>query len=395
MTTTLTAILNSSQEIGTGSTETATGVATLSLNTAGTALTYSVTISAGIDFGELIDGTPRTADPQDDAILMHIHAGARGANGGVVFDILPLAMTDDADDLQIVENPNGSVTISGVWETTDSDPLPGSMVTALQAGTGPNDVPFYFNVHTAQFGGGAIRGQLVTRASENADTVSGTAAADVIDGFGGNDTLTGGAGADVLRGGAGADALNGGADTDTASYFTSGTGMQVSLASGLGIGGEAQGDTLTGIENVSGSQGSDSLYGNAAVNLLQGWNGNDILVGRAGKDTLTGGAGADRFLYAATAESVVGVNADRITDFSPAQGDRIDLSGIDANAAVAGNQAFSFIGSGLYTGVAGRLRFAVAGGVTTVAGDVNGDGVSDFHIQLTGAIGLVAGDFVL
>jgi Ca2+-binding RTX toxin-like protein len=129
--------------------------------------------------------------------------------------------------------------------------------------------------------------------------------------------------------------------------------------------------------------------------VLQGWNGNDVLTGADGKDTLTGGAGADRFAYGSAAESTVGANADRITDFSHAQGDKIDLSAIDASSVLAGNQAFSFIGTALYTGVAGQLRYAVAGGVTTIAGDINGDGTSDFHIQLTGAIGLVAGDFTL
>ena len=108
-----------------------------------------------------------------------------------------------------------------------------------------------------------------------------------------------------------------------------------------------------------------------------------------------GGLGADRFVYGNAAQSVVGANADRIVDFSHAQGDRIDLSVIDASTSAAGNQAFSLIGSGLYTGVAGQLRFAVNGGVTTIAGDVNGDKVSDFHIQLTGTIALVAADFVL
>jgi len=61
----------------------------------------------------------------------------------------------------------------------------------------------------------------------------------------------------------------------------------------------------------------------------------------------------------------------------------------------AGDQAFSFIGSGLYTGVAGQLRYAVANGITTIAGDVNGDKVSDFHIILTGIVNLIAIDFVL
>jgi len=85
----------------------------------------------------------------------------------------------------------------------------------------------------------------------------------------------------------------------------------------------------------------------------------------------------------------------RITDFSHAQGDKIDLSAIDANTGAAGDQAFSFIGTDAYTGVAGQLRYVVGGGITTIAGDINGDGTSDFHIQLTGAIGLVAADFVL
>ena len=64
-------------------------------------------------------------------------------------------------------------------------------------------------------------------------------------------------------------------------------------------------------------------------------------------------------------------------------------------AVVDGNQAFSFIGTALYSGVAGQLRYAFDGTDTTLGGDVNGDGVSDFRIRLTGGIGLVAGDFVL
>ncbi|MGO1079697.1 calcium-binding protein [Inquilinus sp. CA228] len=247
--------------------------------------------------------------------------------------------------------------------------------------------------------------ELVAGTNLYGDTLTGSAADNHFGGFGGNDILSGlggadllegGDGDDVLRGGAGADALDGGAGTDTASYFSGTAGVVVSLASGLGGGGEAQGDTLSGIENLSGSQGSDSLYGNAGANVLQGWNGNDALFGRAGKDALSGGAGADRFTFTALSDSVVGANADRITDFSHAQGDRIDLAAIDASTAVAGDQAFSFIGTALFTGVAGQLRFAFTSpGVTTIAGDVNGDGTSDFHIQLTGAIALVSADFVL
>ncbi|WP_179221781.1 calcium-binding protein [Inquilinus limosus] len=240
--------------------------------------------------------------------------------------------------------------------------------------------------------GGAV---INATGGDAADTLVGNAGANTLTGNDGADFLSGGDGNDVLRGGAGMDALDGGNGVDTASYFSGSTGVAVDLTTGIGSGGEAQGDTLLNIENLSGSQGNDSLVGNGGANTLQGWNGNDVLSGGLGKDTLTGGAGADRFVYGAITDSAVGANADRITDFSHAQGDRIDLSAIDANAGTAGDQAFTFLGTGLYTHHAGELRYAVSGGVTTIAGDVNGDGASDFHITLTDSLTLVAGDFVL
>jgi Ca2+-binding RTX toxin-like protein len=227
------------------------------------------------------------------------------------------------------------------------------------------------------------------------DSQTGSQKGDLLLGLAGNDTLEGRVGNDVLRGGDGADVLDGGAGIDTASYYTSSIRVSVSLTTGAGRGGEAQGDTLSGIENLSGSQGSDTLTGNSRANMLQGWSGNDALTGAGGTDTLTGGAGADRFVYSSAAQSPTGSGADRISDFSHAQGDRIDLSGIDANAGVSGNQAFHFIGTGLYTHHAGELRFSTSASGATIAGDVDGDGTSDFHILLTGAVHLVAGDFVL
>jgi Ca2+-binding RTX toxin-like protein len=129
---------------------------------------------------------------------------------------------------------------------------------------------------------------------------------------------------------------------------------------------------------------------------LSGGAGNDKLVGSAGTDTFLGGAGADRFQFNLVSDSVVGPKADKIADFSHAQGDKIDLSAIDADTVLAGNQAFSFIGNGLFTHHAGELRFAITSPTTTtIAGDVNGDGVSDFHIVLSGTIALTAADFVL
>ena len=128
--------------------------------------------------------------------------------------------------------------------------------------------------------------------------------------------------------------------------------------------------------------------------LSEAWPAVDAREGQ-GEFQLTGGADADTFVFTAVGDSVVGAGADRITDFARSQGDKIDLSAIDANTAIAGNQAFTFIGSGLFTHRAGELRAVnTSPGVTTIAADVNGDGASDFHITLTGNFALVASDFM-
>lgn len=80
------------------------------------------------------------------------------------------------------------------------------------------------------------------------------------------------------------------------------------------------------------------INGNGAANELRGDAGNDIIDGGAGRDLLTGGTGADRFRFA-TADAFGTAQADRITDFSRSEGDRIELSrsafGLSAGAAVS------------------------------------------------------------
>jgi Ca2+-binding RTX toxin-like protein len=140
-----------------------------------------------------------------------------------------------------------------------------------------------------------------------ANVIDGGAGNDVINGRAGNDALHGGIDNDVLTGGAGADALDGGSGSDTASYTGSGVAVTVGLDAGTGLGGDAQGDTLTGIENLIGSAFNDKLTGDGNDNVLTGGAGNDTLTGGAGNDTLNGGAGTDAASYA-TAGSGVTVN---------------------------------------------------------------------------------------
>jgi serralysin len=113
-----------------------------------------------------------------------------------------------------------------------------------------------------------------------------------------------------------------------------------------------------------------------------------------------GGAGQDIFRFLSLGDSTAVANGrDSILDFNPTAGpsqDIIDLSAIDANANVAGDQAFNFIGSGAFTSVAGQVRFSNG----RLSADVNGDGNADFSVDISGSnpfqgLQLDVTDFVL
>lgn len=202
--------------------------------------------------------------------------------------------------------------------------------------------------------------------------IQGNRGDNVIDGGAGNDTLAGGNGNDVLIGGIGADRLTGGAGDD---WLIGGAGS----------------DTLQG------SQGNDTLEGGAGADTLNGGGGNDVLIGGAGADRLIGGNGADVFVFRDVSESgATATTRDIIADFSRAQGDRIDLSLIDADSTLEGDQDFAFIGASAFTGTAGELNVTrLAPGAQLVQGDVDGDGVADFSIQVNFRDDLIASDFLL
>ena len=126
----------------------------------------------------------------------------------------------------------------------------------------------------------------------------------------GNDGLWGGAGDDMLEGGVGADRLFGGNGADWVSYQRSDTGVTVKLKEGIGKGGHAEGDAITGVENVRGSAHNDALVGGDGANYLTGSGGADGLWGGAGDDTLEGGVGADRLFGGAGADWVSYLRSD-------------------------------------------------------------------------------------
>lgn len=206
-----------------------------------------------------------------------------------------------------------------------------------------------------------------------ADVINGAEGHDILRGMAGNDVLNGGAGDDTLIGGAGADTLNGGTGTNTASYAGAAQGVKVYLdtatqaANALGdasgdtlvnitnltgsdhddtlgadananvlIGGAgndtvsyegttagltaslanvainlgaASGDTYTSIENLTGGSGNDNLYGDANNNILTGGAGNDTLFGGGGVDTFIGGADTDTVSYAGQSATTASLSA--------------------------------------------------------------------------------------
>jgi parallel beta-helix repeat protein len=221
----------------------------------------------------------------------------------------------------------------------------------------------------------AFRGGLIVAGSRGADALAGSAGADLMVGLEGNDVFIGGAGADEIEGGAG---------RDTVTYAGALAGVVARLA---GVG--SDGDVLTGIEDLTGSDHADRLVGDGAANVLRGGGGADTLEGGAGADrlfggrgadVLKGGAGGDVFVFR-PGESGTGALADRVTGFQTGL-DRIDLTGLGDLTLVPA-----------FGGTAGEMRIRQEGAVTWIEVDRDGNGAADFALRVTGAV--AAGDLLI
>ena len=179
------------------------------------------------------------------------------------------------------------------------------------------------------------------------------------------------------------------------------------------------------LERVSGTSGNDVLVGGQTSDHLDGKGGNDTIIGRGGDDTLvggtgvdtlTGGAGADTFVFRTIDDSAKGISGyvnnvtlgwqsgqgqrDIITDFTSGT-DKIDISPMDANTAIKGDQSFTWLGGAEFTRKAGQLIYrqynetGTSNDKTVVYGDVDGDGRADFQIEVAGLVTLRTADFIL
>ena len=150
------------------------------------------------------------------------------------------------------------------------------------------------------------------------------------------------------------------------------------------------------VENLT-LLGSGNLVatGNAEANRIIGNAGNNVITGALGQDTLTGNAGVDTFVFQRIDDTGnTQASADRITDFQSAQGDKIDLSGIDADISTLADDAFVFIGSSAFTSAA-QVRSFVSSGVTYISLNTDANlSSTEAIIVLTGNILLTQGDFL-
>ena len=273
------------------------------------------------------------------------------------------------------------------------------------------------------------------------DVLYGLDGDDLLNGGAGDDTLHGGAGNDTLIGGLGTDQLAGGTGDDTYYFGSSdlvienaGEGidtiigptdqsLSISLSPNvenatLRTTGQLLGNELDNVLTGSagndyflGGDGNDVIYGNEGADFLGGSAGNDFMDAGAGNDTLTngegddvmnggagddvfyhegfvtdfghdivtGGAGADIFTYSAGSVSLS--SYDTITDFE-AGIDTLYLGYLDANANVAGDQAFTWVSSP--TGALGELWAQDLGnGNYVIYANMSGDAQADGQWLIT------------
>ncbi len=247
-------------------------------------------------------------------------------------------------------------------------------------------------------------GRDIVFAGTGDDTVFGGSDADFIYGEAGGDRIFGDAGDDMISGGAGDDTIFGGAGNDVIVAET-GDGNDVYFGDEAGGGSGVDTLNMSAISSAitvdlgngginagyasSASSGSDTLWG--FENVVTG-SGADTIAASNATNVIDGGAGNDTFKFA----SVAAANGDTIVGFQA--GDRIDLSGIDANGGSAGNQAFALVTGSALTGP-GQLivthETRADGDYTVVHGSVDGDADAEFRINIAGTHNLTSTDFNL
>ncbi|MBJ7498792.1 MAG: hypothetical protein JHC57_03445 [Sphingopyxis sp.] len=225
----------------------------------------------------------------------------------------------------------------------------------LQGGAGADTLIGGDGIDTVDYGGNAVA---ISINLQTGTSSGGEAEGDRFDGVerfigtGFADTLIGDGADQLLVGGASGDRIDGAGGFDTAVYSGSAAGVKINLATGAVSGGDAQGDSLSGIEAVVGSGFTDTLTGDANGNRLEGGDGNDAIDGGAGSDVMIGGAGDDSY--------VVDNAGDQVTE---AIGGGVDIvrTSLSSLTLAEGVEDLSYTGSGSFAGKGNALDNSLYG----------------------------------
>lgn len=213
---------------------------------------------------------------------------SKGANG-----------TDTLSNINLITGSGFADSITGsnslMYELFDGgagdDTINGGMITDLVNFDDSNRVNYSGagSAVSVNLGTGAVSGGAGNDSLTNINGVQGSAY---------DDTLVGSSFAsEQFRGGAGDDTIDGGDGFDRARYNDASTGVNVNLATGIGLDGMGGTDTLLNVEGILGSRFADVLTGGNAANGVGATDGFESFTGNGGDDTIDGGAGFDRTDY--------------------------------------------------------------------------------------------------
>jgi len=332
-----------------------------------------------------------TADITNSGTILSIDIGVRSSVGTVVVNTATGSIDADSFD-------SGSGTA-----------FLGAQLEDFAIGGGLYDVPTGWSFDDNITNDGTIIGDIRTGLGDDIFVNNNAMTGNITLGEG-NDTLT--LGADATQGtidaGNGddfifannvANAITGGGGSDTVSYAGGATGVTVDLTAGTASGGDADGDSLTGIENLIGTTDADSLTGNTADNslvggrggdTLLGLGGNDIIEGGGGLDVLDGGDGIDTLTYENSTNRIV-VNmatnsyasghatGDTVSNFENVVGTNFGdiITGTSGANAITGGNGFDilsgFSGDDVITGDAGNDFLTGGAGADTIDGGNGSD----------------------
>ena len=358
-----------------------------------------------ISNNSLIEPTGATAAPQ---IILQAGASNIAVSGNLVSSIVDQnsgATGNTVHDNTVVQST--SVTGAGYYDASLVSKLAGlsadQVYSTVEHGvTVVADATPVGPAVTAQpllyLAGGTPGAAVIGNSSDN--NLAGTAGNDTFNGNGGNDTLTGGAGNDTYyvpnATAKIVEQAGGGIDTVIAKGDHTLEANVENLVIDTGNGWAGTGNALNniiignaGANKIDGGDGNDTLDGGLGNDQILGGNGNDVLLGGGGSDTLTGGNGADTFVIAQ------GFGNDKVTDFSQAQGDTVEVVGAYTVAQVGADTVVT-LATGDHITLTGVSMASLTAGWITQVDSLFGSApvplsmpVSDF-IDTTGDAGAAA-----